>query len=674
MDKASSYQSVLFPIISGILLCLLFIGNVNASEPGAGIDFIPSDKGYVGQDTRQTSIYYHNNSLDQLWYGTDAWAVKFDVGDITGIDSLMVQSLSVYFPQDEGTFDLKIYREEFQPLDSLAVAYDNIEISQGWNSFPLIPTDYVTGSVFWVVIEYETGSDQNRFMGASAVDGSQSYFWVPPEGDIVPGYFANMAESNISSEFLVTLAGILYSEDESYDLELSSFRFLGNFNPRGNIYPELTIRNNSGTHIDDLIGVSVRLSNPAAAEWNVTIPLDLDLAAGADTTYVLDLPQYTHRLLAYPSQYRLRAELQYDDDSYSPNNLILFSFNNFQLEREHYLTEFFLRSDDQSSMTIFDNQQTLAADSLFFINYFFNAADQPYFIPDAALKKDFYGLSGYPFTIVEGEKRIGGYFTGYTDSLTTAIESSSAATFLYLVDDSMRKYFDPEHLLVDLDFTLKNDSTYIFPGDLTNLKMNLALVENVSGSDDLLSGPFPIYLNRFEGLGTLTLGYGLEQSFNWTHNLQTVGTIFRDISEENREHFDLIYWLQDSITKKVYYTGTFNLGDFDLMNLDAEDLNSELISPLVTLYPNPAGRDGAVNFSFAAAREMQAIRIEIFNIKGQLVRELTDKPGSNQQSLVWDIRSAAGKRSGSGIYFARIETLSSTGRRESFYRKFVILP
>jgi len=69
-------------------------------------------------------------------------------------------------------------------------------------------------------------------------------------------------------------------------------------------------------------------------------------------------------------------------------------------------------------------------------------------------------------------------------------------------------------------------------------------------------------------------------------------------------------------------------------------------------YPNPFNPSTAVSFDLARYGRAS---INIYNIKGQLVRRLLDKPlrkGSNQ--LVWDDRNDKGDNCTSGVYFIHL--------------------
>ncbi|MCB5270353.1 MAG: T9SS type A sorting domain-containing protein [Candidatus Cloacimonetes bacterium] len=113
-------------------------------------------------------------------------------------------------------------------------------------------------------------------------------------------------------------------------------------------------------------------------------------------------------------------------------------------------------------------------------------------------------------------------------------------------------------------------------------------------------------------------------------------------------------------------------GDNDLMidNLEiraepvsnADDSLSPAADRLLANYPNPFREQTTIHYQL---KDSQPVKIEIYNLKGQLVRVLVDesKPaGSN--SAFWDGKNQAGDRMASGYYYYKMQTgkYSSTGK------------
>jgi hypothetical protein len=90
-------------------------------------------------------------------------------------------------------------------------------------------------------------------------------------------------------------------------------------------------------------------------------------------------------------------------------------------------------------------------------------------------------------------------------------------------------------------------------------------------------------------------------------------------------------------------------------------------------YPNPA-YGGITNISFAPVKDAANTEIQIFNIKGQLVRTIDCAPAIAQgskdgiYSVTWDCKDNYGKKVGTGIYFYKL-----TSGEKKAVKKMLIL-
>ncbi len=86
-------------------------------------------------------------------------------------------------------------------------------------------------------------------------------------------------------------------------------------------------------------------------------------------------------------------------------------------------------------------------------------------------------------------------------------------------------------------------------------------------------------------------------------------------------------------------------------NEDDVLINSE-VSSISGNYPNPFNPETTIKYNLIG--KIQTPQIEIYNIKGQLVKslDLPGKPGLN--TIVWNGKSDAGKKASSGVYFYRL--------------------
>jgi hypothetical protein len=95
--------------------------------------------------------------------------------------------------------------------------------------------------------------------------------------------------------------------------------------------------------------------------------------------------------------------------------------------------------------------------------------------------------------------------------------------------------------------------------------------------------------------------------------------------------------------------------DGTLGNNPATDVAVECVTtPSVLLeapYPNPANRFTRIDYSVAAQGE---IVLEIYDVRGSMIRTWNAGAGPRSGSFVWDTRDNAGARVGCGLYFVRI--------------------
>jgi len=94
------------------------------------------------------------------------------------------------------------------------------------------------------------------------------------------------------------------------------------------------------------------------------------------------------------------------------------------------------------------------------------------------------------------------------------------------------------------------------------------------------------------------------------------------------------------------------------LTLTAAVSNNDNLNPVVTAlkgnFPNPFNPTTTIRFSI---KEAGPVKINIFNLKGQLVKQLmnADLQSGNHQ-LIWDGRDERGSNVASGIYFYRMES------------------
>ena len=176
----------------------------------------------------------------------------------------------------------------------------------------------------------------------------------------------------------------------------------------------------------------------------------------------------------------------------------------------------------------------------------------------------------------------------------------------------------------------------------------------------------PVYCNRYaniaDSLNTNSL-MNVERSWNLLgeaagvyHNLHTI---------EFAPTLNLIKWstAQTGIPAYQLEPTLFDLQELFTLNVSADPDFQQQIS-ILSSYPNPFY--SSTTISFSAAQTLPFVNLEIYNIKGQKVRQYSIF--NNQSSIVWDGTDNNGNSVVSGVYLYRFET-----KYKSEYGKLILL-
>ncbi|HRX76714.1 MAG TPA: FlgD immunoglobulin-like domain containing protein, partial [Candidatus Cloacimonadota bacterium] len=99
--------------------------------------------------------------------------------------------------------------------------------------------------------------------------------------------------------------------------------------------------------------------------------------------------------------------------------------------------------------------------------------------------------------------------------------------------------------------------------------------------------------------------------------------------------------------------------------------NDDNLNPLVTAlkgnFPNPFNPTTTIRFSM---KEAGAVKVMVYNLKGQLVKNLVDTElSSGNHQIVWDGRDDRGSSVASGIYLYRMESSNFTATNKMMLMK-----
>jgi len=112
------------------------------------------------------------------------------------------------------------------------------------------------------------------------------------------------------------------------------------------------------------------------------------------------------------------------------------------------------------------------------------------------------------------------------------------------------------------------------------------------------------------------------------------------------------YFMKDSEARQVAIKVLQDLGE--PVGVEGSSLELPLTTALLPVYPNPSQGSFRIEYALAAKGR---VRLSVFNVSGQLVRELVDvvqPPG--RYSASWDGRDQEAHRLPSGVYFYRFQT------------------
>jgi len=79
---------------------------------------------------------------------------------------------------------------------------------------------------------------------------------------------------------------------------------------------------------------------------------------------------------------------------------------------------------------------------------------------------------------------------------------------------------------------------------------------------------------------------------------------------------------------------------------------------------NSSSGDVSLRYTVPNGSESVPLAIRFFDVRGRLVRTLSDSPGAAKRTVIWNRRDGAGRVVGSGVYYAVIEANGSRAVRK----------
>jgi hypothetical protein len=649
-------KSMLRLLILLILLSALSV-TVQAIEciPGSGND-VTSGAGL----TRDRDFYYHNNTDDQHWYGTNKWAVRFDFSEVYpsfGTSSFVINKVKAYFPVTPDTLShvvVNLYSDA-GTAPGIVISTTTIDSVSDWIEFTLDTP--VTVSSCWMLVTCNT-TYSGPYISASVGGGHHSYYW---DTNMPTHYFQNLYLAGIYSEFLFSVTG--HFELSDTDLELNTFDLKPSILPGRNVYPEFTIINNTDSAVDSAyIDLSVTSPNPDFALQD-TIYVNRTIAPNGSVFLAFTDPvcqQHPIALPVYPTQFRVRAILhtEFDlADTLFNNNKTVY-YNSFNGEMPFKMVENFIRT---SQSELFLQAQDVVNEGVFRPLNYFPVLNDPHYRLGAVQRFNWYGFSGQPMTVAGGDDNITGFNSAtYPDAYTASLnELNNQRTFLSI--NALSFNLPDPYTFVSVRVTLRNPDTYVFndgvePSLVRQSRFYAALYkkEQLFGQQRYVFDRWAAYQDT---IGTaIPLGESWLKQFAFSVSNIGLDSLMTD--------YDLVFWIQHNTTKQIIFSGMASLNEITANNDDV----IPSVPLQLTLSPNPvrAGRDLHLDLSGANGKAVSGYRI--YNIKGQLVCSgVIDDPAKSNAIPISALTT-------SGIYLIRFDITdrANPGKTVTQSRKFIV--
>jgi len=218
----------------------------------------------------------------------------------------------------------------------------------------------------------------------------------------------------------------------------------------------------------------------------------------------------------------------------------------------------------------------------------------------------------------------GGTDSAWIDEIRFPMSGSSDIAMLYVPTESIEMLQVPLNTTVSADFAVRN---------LGNVALNgmIAIPNGFTLSHNGETLP-PSYAYEVEAMSS--------KVFTLSYTTGATGVVINDeITITSNDQYNPVYAIAVTLQ-----TSSSNPNDGLIPALTALEGN----------YPNPFNPETAIRFSL---KEAAPVRINIFNIKGQLVQSLVNSDlQAGYHKVVWNGKDSRGNRVSSGIYMYRMET------------------
>ena len=158
-----------------------------------------------------------------------------------------------------------------------------------------------------------------------------------------------------------------------------------------------------------------------------------------------------------------------------------------------------------------------------------------------------------------------------------------------------------------------------------------------------------------DGNGEVNIADVLALGLNWEATHSAVLSLPQFSPEEleaSRSNFEDIYYALGNSGNELLIKN-YIAREFDLPIIQPIEINS-----LKQNYPNPFNPETSIFYSII---NNGLVELSIYNIKGQLVKELVNSSmNAGEHTIIWNGKDASGRKVGSGLYFYKLKVDGKT--------------
>jgi hypothetical protein len=574
---------------------------------------------------RQYHYYYHNGTNDYNFYGSNRWAVRYKFRDAyPGLADVNfeVQGARLWFPNVADSVLVELYSDSYSQPGSRILS-KRVPITD--NLVDVWFDESTIQDTIWLVVSYSTNMN-NRFVSASAGDGSSSYF-MNQVGE--QQYLASLASAGFNCDLLFGVLGEFVLSGP--DIELVDFSLEGELFPSGRVYPSFRLYNHGDETLENS-SLRIYLNKPGAAQYDtlyIAVGEAIEGRSEFDFTAqdFIDLPEE-------PTQIRLDVQFSAniaENDTLLANNSKSKTFNLFTEAMPAKLVENFIQEEHQAS-AIFMQEQYLQEDS-HVLDYYPVLADSLANL-GALNRFNWYGFNSLPCTVGNGLERILGFTAGYETDFAAMMESlQEQRTFISNSSCRLDTIPDSENVMLTLSFN--NENTNLYTGMSQSIVTNSNVFTALFAQDIAESSSRYNLLRWISFADTIntpaTQGSIIEKSYTIS-----ASGLFDDAGDLR---YRIYYWLQGKNGGKIHYAA------YEDFNPESLTPNQDALLPSIVAraYPNPLRGNSGLKIVLADAVPAKAY---IYNLKGQRIVKVDEF--RRDATIPRELFPA------SGIYFLRL--------------------